>query len=95
MQDFTRRLLVELCAHLDYGDRTILAHHLAEQHHWRGTPNMWRSYVSHMLEGRKHFPLTDAPLIYRVTGRDLITPMLQLEHLQIAQAAQRAGARLQ
>ena len=96
MQDsFKIRLLRSLSKELDYGDRTELAHHLAEQHGWQGTPEGWRAYLSHMLQGRKHFPLVSAPLIYLVTGRDLVTPAIQLEHLQIAQAAQRAGARLQ
>lgn len=84
---FTQTMLEELRASLNYGDRKTLAHLMAERHGWKGDSAGWHANLCHMLEGRKSFRLTDADLIYQVIKRDVVTPLLQLRCLQIAEAA--------
>lgn len=84
---FRQHLLDRLCAELDYGKRKELAHLMAEQYNWGGTPGTCYAALCKMLSGERHLPMDAAPLIFRVLGKDVVTPELQLECLRISQGA--------
>lgn len=53
-------------------------------HCWEGSEETALSNLSHQLsgDGRRHFPLVDAPLVIEATGLDYVTPLLQVVHLE-------------
>jgi hypothetical protein len=84
---FKERMLRELRDAV-YQTNTLpeLAYRLQQELGWKGDSGGALSYTSHMLHGRKHFPVHCLPLVYEVTGRDL-TGVLQLEQLRIQMGA--------